>query len=114
MAKQVNAILPGVDVMQARAYLGRLMLRRILACLALITGLAAIGTPVEVRATTAASQQVETCSIAATQAQQLPGVVSQQREALSGRKVRAEKCPPRRSVLIYIPTIQWGPDRALE
>ncbi len=113
MAKQVNAILPGVDVMQARAYLGRLMLRRILACLALITGLAAIGTPAELRATTA-SQQVETCTIAAAQAQQLPGAVSQQRQALSGRKVRAEKCPPRRSVLIYIPTIQWGPDRALE
>ncbi len=114
MARQVNAILPGVDVMQARAYLSRLMLRRILACLALITGLAAIGTPAELRATTAASQQVETCTIAAAQAQQLPGAVSQQRQALSGRKVRAEKCRPRRSVQIYIPTIQWGPDRALE
>ena len=52
------------------------MLTRLLACLALLTGLAAVGAPAK----------------AAT----------------------APECKPRKPVVIYIPTVQFGPDRAFE
>ena len=45
--------------MTGKAYLSRTMLARLLACLALVTGLAAVGAPVNATLLTASSQQVE-------------------------------------------------------
>lgn len=100
--------------MLARAYLAAAMLRRILACLALITGLAAIGTPAHARMNAVVAQQVEDC------APGLPGrpaaVCNSGGTAAeeAARTVLPVKSRPRRPVLIYIPTVQYGPDRAWE
>ncbi len=90
------------------------MLRRILACFALITGLAAVGSPAEARTIAMMTQSV----VEGAQAQQsIPAAVceaSQQRVNLRGRVTVQAPCRPRKTVIIVIPTIQLGPDRALE
>ncbi|WP_374405819.1 hypothetical protein [Pelagerythrobacter sp.] len=90
------------------------MLTRLLACLALITGLAAAGTPASAAYAQALSAQV---GDSATETQ--PGKA--QRCDAAARKGRvpakadpARECRPRKPVVIYIPTVQFGPDRAFE
>ena len=99
--------------MLAKAYLTAAMLRRLLACLALISGLAAVGAPAHARMNAVVAQQVEECAV---------GVSGRQVACASGgstaeeaaRSVVPVKPRPRRPVVIYIPTVQYGPDRAWE
>jgi hypothetical protein len=112
--RQVNAISPGVDEMLHKAYLTRTMLRRILACLALITGLAAIGTPAEARMMVDFGQQVENSPTASQGSQQAPCSDLPQRANSRGKPVLQRGCAPRKPIVIYIPTVQLGPDRARE
>ena len=100
--------------MLAKAYLTRAMLRRILACLALITGLAAVGTPAEARMMLDFRQQVENTPAASQGAQPSPCNALPQRVNAQGKVVSQPGCAPRRPILIYIPTVQFGPDRARE
>jgi hypothetical protein len=97
-----------------KAYLARTMLRRVLACLALITGLAALGTPAEARMMMDFGQQVENSSTASQGSQQAPCADLPQRVNAQGKVVTQPGCAPRRPIVIYIPTVQLGPDRARE
>jgi len=90
------------------------MLRRLLTCLALITGLAAAGAPANAAVMDALSQQVSATSAPcqpskATQceciAQPIPGPAK-------GDPVKS--CGARKPVVIFIPTIYFGADRAYE
>ena len=95
-------------------YLSRAMLRRFLACLALITGLAAIGAPVNAGVVDTFAAQVgasrSVSSAPAAERAECPV----QRSASTGRREQAIGCRQRRTVVITIPTVQYGPDRALE
>jgi hypothetical protein len=91
------------------------MLRRLLACLAILTGLATATTPAHARMMAVMSQSV----VEGAQAQQAGPVatceVRQQDRADLRSKVASEpRCRYRKRVVIVIPTIQLGPDRALE
>lgn len=90
------------------------MLRRILACLALITGLAAVGTPAEARVTVVEAQSIVDGAQSATSGPVAPCPVSPPQPGLRGKAAAKSPCRPPRPVIIYIPTIQYGPDRALE
>jgi hypothetical protein len=91
------------------------MLRRILACLALITGLAAVGTPAQARMMLDYGQQVENSpAVSQGSQQQLPCSVQPQRLGPQGKVVAQPGCAPRKPIVIYIPTVQFGPDRARE
>ncbi|ANY20434.1 hypothetical protein A6F68_01925 [Tsuneonella dongtanensis] len=90
------------------------MLRRILACLAILTGLTTVGTPAQARMMAVMSQSV------VEGAQSAPGnpVTAcdrrQQRQELRSKVATLPPCKPPKPVVIVIPTIQLGPDRALE
>jgi hypothetical protein len=90
------------------------MLRRILACLALITGLAALGTPAEARMMLDFGQQVENGPTTSQGGQQAPCSAAPQRTNAQGKIATQPGCAPRRPIVIYIPTVQFGPDRARE
>lgn len=99
--------------MQVEAYLGRKMLARLLACLALVTGLAAVGVPANAAVSQAASQQVE------TEGQQQPGrsavcTPASPRNTSGPIDSAQPKCRARKPVVIYVPTVQFGADRAFE
>jgi hypothetical protein len=103
-----------VDEMLHKAYLTRTMLRRILACLALITGLAAVGAPAEARMMLDYGQQAESSPTTSQGSQQAPCSNPPQRTSAQGKVVSQPGCAPRRPIVIYIPTVQLGPDRAHE
>lgn len=103
-----------MDRARHRPYLARTMLSRFLACLALITGLAAVGAPVNAGAVdTFAAQVGASRSVSATPSADRTECQSQ-RGSMSAKRERTVECAPRRSVIIYLPTVQYGPDRALE
>lgn len=100
--------------MLAQAYLNRAMLRRILACLALITGLAATGTPAHARMMLDYGHQVENSASTSQGSSQASCSVSGQRVNAQGKVIAQPGCPPRKPIVIYIPTVQLGTDRARE
>ena len=100
--------------MVAKAYLSFAMLRRLLACLALITGLAAVNAPAHARMNAVVSQQVEECAAGMPARAQLSCVISGSNAEEGQRAALPIKSRPRRPVVIYIPRVQLGPDRALE
>lgn len=98
--------------MPGKAYLFRTMLARLLACLALVTGLAALGTPVQATLVAEASEQFEGAK-SVQQATNLECSSAEQRNVKSATQPQA-RCPARKPVVIYIPTVQFGSDRAFE
>ena len=104
-----------MDEMQLKAYLTRAMLRRILACLALITGLAATGTPAQARMMLDfGTSQIESGSSASQGPQRIDCAANAEKLNSQGKTVAKPGCPPRKPIVIYIPTVQLGPDRARE
>lgn len=90
------------------------MFRRLLACLALITGLAAAGAPANAAVFDTLSQQVS-----GTSAPCQPGKITQcdcvVQPATSPSKGDPVKvCKARKPVVVFIPTIHFGADRAYE
>lgn len=91
------------------------MLRRLLACLAILTGLASVATPAQARMMAVMSQSV----VEGAQAPQAgPAAICearpQDRADLRSRVADKPPCRERKKIVIVIPTIQLGPDRALE
>lgn len=100
--------------MRHKAYLTRAMLRRILTCLALITGLASVGAPAEARMMLDYGQQVENAPSTSQGGQQAACNTLPARLNRQSKTTAVPACPPRKPVVIYIPTVQLGPDRARE
>ena len=100
--------------MPVKAYLGGTMLARLLACLALVTGLAAIGVPVQASVGSVASEQAS--PVAACQQVAKPDRCQCQADPRGklDRNDAATACRTRKPVVIYIPTVQLGADRARE
>ena len=87
------------------------MLRRLLTCLAIITGLAAIGAPANAAVVEAISEQVGSASTV-----QQPGQSAQRKcvaipDSNPAKGEPVQTCKIRKPVVIYIPTVQIGPDR---
>lgn len=98
-----------------RTYIRTTMLRRLLACLALITGLAAAGAPLTVSAAEAMSQQVANGSCVSEQGREQRCDCTEKRESQPfGKRKSSTGCKPRKPVLVNIPPLYLGPDRALE
>ncbi|MGX7952305.1 hypothetical protein ACWPM1_07020 [Tsuneonella sp. HG249] len=102
-----------MDGMLGKVYLSRTMLRRILACFALITGLATVGSPAQARMMAVMSQSVVEGSQTQAQSTSTACEIVPPRAELRNRATK-EPCRPRKPVVIVIPTIQLGPDRARE
>jgi hypothetical protein len=101
--------------MPGKVYLSRHMLRRILALFALVTGLAAVGTPAEARMMAVMSQSVvEGAQAQAPVTTTTACEIAPPRAHLRGRSATQTNCRPPKPVVIVIPTIQLGPDRARE
>jgi hypothetical protein len=90
------------------------MLTRLLACLALITGLAATGTPANAAYAQALSAEVSngTVETQTGKAQRCESIA--RKGKLPPKAATAPECKPRKPIVIYIPTVQFGPDRAFE
>jgi hypothetical protein len=90
------------------------MLRRLLACLALLTGLAAIGAPANPALAEAVTGEIGASVLAqqAERSQDCP--CNSARRDQQSRTEREPACPPKRTLRIYVPTVQFGADRAYE
>ena len=90
------------------------MVRQLLALIALLTGLAALGAPVHAAvnsAVDAAVEQTDTRNADTREAQEACAE-KQRRQKLRGEKVTP--CKAQEPVTIYIPTVMFGADRAYE
>ena len=90
------------------------MFRRLLTCLALITGLAAAGAPANAAVLDAFSEQVSAASAPCQQGKtaQCECVVQPATSPSKGDPIKV--CKTRKPVVIFIPTIHFGADRAYE
>ncbi|MFA9201413.1 MAG: hypothetical protein ACEQR8_09565 [Cypionkella sp.] len=104
----------GVDEMPGKAYPSRIMLRRLLAIFALVTGLTAVGTPAQARMMAVMSQSVAESAQTPAANPSTACEIAPQRANLRSRAAPQTNCRPRPPVVIVIPTIQLGPDRARE
>ncbi|AKM07146.1 hypothetical protein [Pelagerythrobacter marensis] len=90
------------------------MLTRLLACLALITGLAAAGTPANAAFAQAASAEISHGTVAANPGRAPRCEASVRKDRTPSRSDPVSGCRDCPSIQIYIPTVQFGPDRAFE
>ncbi|MBA4764358.1 hypothetical protein [Qipengyuania huizhouensis] len=91
------------------------MLRQLLALLALLTGLAAIGAPVQAAVNSAVGVGVEQPSDSRdTETRDAQNVCAdkQRKQKLRGEKVTP--CKKQEPVTVYIPSVMFGVDRAYE
>ena len=100
--------------MLGKSYLRGTMPRRILTCLALITGLAAVGAPLNATVVGSLSEQVGASKPASTSPASEECECRSQRGSDPSKREPNAKCKPRKPVIIYIPTVQFGADRAYE
>lgn len=99
--------------MRGKDYLGRTMLTRLLACFALLTGLAAVGAPAQAALGEAIGTAMEvTQKRDDTAKSETELCIERQRQ----QRRKGEKITPCKSetITIFLPTVQFGPDRALE
>ncbi|MCB2087497.1 MAG: hypothetical protein KDD98_01565 [Sphingomonadaceae bacterium] len=91
------------------------MIRRLLACLALITGLAAVNAPAHASFVAAVAEQAQS-STSTAQPGKAQSCTCEDRRAAKGTKgTDSSQCRTRtKPVTIYIPTVQFGADRAFE
>ncbi|MBX7540282.1 hypothetical protein [Qipengyuania sphaerica] len=90
------------------------MVRQLLALLALLTGLAAMSAPVQAAVNGAVSAAVERADSrdADQRASQCPCAEKQRKQKARGEKVTPCKAPE--PVTIFIPSVMFGADRAIE
>ncbi len=91
------------------------MLRQLLALIALLTGLAAMGAPVQAAVNSAVGVGVEQPSDARdTETRDAQNVCAdkQRKQKLRGEKVTP--CKKQEPVTVYIPSVMFGADRAYE
>lgn len=100
--------------MGVRAYLVSTMLRRLLTCLALITGLAAVNAPAHasVLDTMGATLELTQKADDSGKAEKVTCAERQRQQRSRGEKVTP--CRPCESVRVVIPTVMFGVDRAFE
>lgn len=109
----VNVPLP-VDGNASMTYLARVLIRRILTALALITGLAATGAPASAAVADVVSEQLAEASAKHTGQQAACECVYERGLDPMRQKPRIKCAAVPAPVTIFIPTVQLRADRALE
>ncbi len=89
------------------------MLRRLLTCFALLTGLAATGAPAHAYAVEAMATEVERTGKTAESDQDVHCEQQKTRE-LQRKHRRIVRCEPMPTVTIFVPTVLIGIDRSYE
>lgn len=95
-------------------YLCGEMLRQLLAFLALLTGLAAVGTHAHAAVSDSVGVGVEQKADTDNDSREAPVSCAEKQRK---QKLRSEKVTPCRTlapVVVYVPTVMFGPDRAFE
>ena len=90
------------------------MLRQVLALIALLTGLAAMGAPVQAAVNGAVTSAVEQSDSREAEPHdtESPCAAKQRKQRERGEKVRP--CAKQETVTVYIPSVMFGADRAFE
>ena len=103
-----------MDAGNASFYLQTLMLRRLLACFAILTGLVAANAPAHATMISALEAQLEDQRKAddPVRSAESACVEKQRKQRLRGERITPCRVPE--TVTVYVPTIQFGPDRAYE
>lgn len=91
-----------------------MLLSRLLACLALLTGLAATGAPVEAVAVDMVGAQLEAEADSDQDSEVGNCACREHQRKARARGQQVRPCAEQRPIRIYIPTVQFGPDRAIE
>ncbi|MBD3773120.1 MAG: hypothetical protein IE921_06020 [Rhodobacteraceae bacterium] len=91
------------------------MLRRLLACLALLTGLAAVGGPAQAAFADAIAEQTQSSTQAPQPGKAQTCPCQDRRTAKGDKSTTPPECRMRtKPVTVYIPTVMFGADRAFE
>lgn len=88
-------------------------MRRLLAFLALLSGLAAVNAPAHAALLNGAAEQVSASETAQGEKQQKNACRSDKRSTPE-KTDTAKGCKARKTIIIFIPTVQFGSDRAFE
>ena len=103
-----------MDALGRKTYLWRTMLRHLLTCLAIATGLVAVSAPAQASVIGALEAQIEQSQRACEKDRSEEcACIERQRQ----QRARGEKPAPCRTatpIRIYIPTVHFGADRAYE
>ena len=103
-----------MDLIVRSNYMRSTMLRRLLTCLALITGLAAAGAPVSAIAVEAQGQRTESSVCLAESGKELRCDCIERTDRQNAGKKGSQACKPRKPIVIYLPPLYLGIDRAHE
>lgn len=90
------------------------MVRRLLACLALLTGLAAASAPAHAQLAQVLATQLEASERQDKAEQKQRCLCERQQREQRARRSAPQPCADEQPVTIFLPTIQLGVDRALE
>ncbi|MFZ1743856.1 MAG: hypothetical protein WAT93_13440 [Pontixanthobacter sp.] len=88
-------------------------MRHLIALFALLSGLAAVGAPVTAAQISEACEQVASAE-SSQQGKQCQCESRSERKPVPGKSGSGKSCKARKPVVIYIPTVQFGADRAYE
>ena len=90
------------------------MLRQLLTFLALLTGLAAIGAPVQAAVAGGAGAVLERSDFASSQAAESEKGCEDKKQTQLGNEDKPTPCGKRKVITVYVPTVMFGADRAFE
>ncbi|EDL48076.1 hypothetical protein [Erythrobacter sp. SD-21] len=91
------------------------MVRQLLALIALLTGLAAMGTPVQAAVNSAVGVGVERPTDSRdTESRETQNACTEKQRKQELRGERVTPCKPQEPVTVYIPSVMFGVDRAYE
>jgi hypothetical protein len=99
--------------MAGTTYFSWTMIRRLLACLALVSGLAAAGAPAHA-SLIEALEQLEVAGEKDEKATKETCTCEERQQEQRRRGQRVHPCAEERPVRIYLPVVMFGADRALE
>ncbi len=88
-------------------------MRRLLAFLALLSGLAAVNAPAHAALLNGAAEHISASETAQSEKQQ-KNICRNDKRSAPEKSDTAKGCKTRKTVIIFIPTVQFGPDRAFE
>lgn len=90
------------------------MLKRLLTCLALLTGLTAAGVPAQARMVETLTAQLASDGKASAIQRGQDCVCTKPSKNPLKIERQTDTCRPAKPVTIFLPTVQFGPDRAFE
>ena len=103
-----------LDAYRCRPYLHKAMLRRLITLLAILSGLTAVNAPAQASVSGALGAALELTQRAEQPGKGETAPCAQRQRDLRAKGDKTAPCKPAPTVSVVIPTIMFGPDRALE